>query len=203
MATSKLQRIVGDLLDRKLPEFRIRENYRPDWLISSDHKRLELDFYIEEIKIGIEVQGQQHYQYVEFFHRSQEFFEERKRLDREKIELCDGLGIRLVEVFSELDAILIVDEIESKTRPLHPYSYHFPIIHTASFDNLFNSFILRKNEHYDLYYNITKRTEVKHFIKKAQRLYFDGTPEKIREFKFNNLNREEIRSVWDYVVSIS
>jgi len=57
MATSKLQRKFGDLLDINFPQYRIRENYRPDWLISSDDTWLELDFYIEDLKIAYEVQG--------------------------------------------------------------------------------------------------------------------------------------------------
>jgi hypothetical protein len=55
-------------LDREFPQYRIRENYRPDWLLSSNITKLELDFYIEELKIGVEVQGEQHYKFVEFFH---------------------------------------------------------------------------------------------------------------------------------------
>jgi hypothetical protein len=68
MSTSKLQQEVGNLLDREFPQYRIRENYRPDWLLSSNITKLELDFYIEELKIGVEVQGEQHYKFVEFFH---------------------------------------------------------------------------------------------------------------------------------------
>jgi hypothetical protein len=199
MATSKLQRLTGDLLDKRLPEYRIRENYRPDWLVSSDYKKLELDFYLEEIKIGIEVQGEQHYRYVEFFHHNHDGFRERLRLDKEKNELCRGLGIRLIEIFTEMDVELFIREIEGKknTPPSHK-----PTIQSFNYEKLSASFILRENENYDLYYNKTKRSEVISFIRKAQRLYIDGKKEEIRLFKFNNLNKDEILSVWEFFVSI-
>ncbi len=113
MATSKLQRQFGNMLDKRLPEYRIRENYRPDWMISSDKSRLELDFYIEELKIAFEVQGVQHYQFIEHFHGTYENFEKRRRLDQEKCELCYGRGVRLIEIFTLTDAEIAIKDIEA------------------------------------------------------------------------------------------
>jgi hypothetical protein len=40
----------------------ILRNYRPDWLKNpTTNKNLELDFYLPHIKVGIEIQGQHHY----------------------------------------------------------------------------------------------------------------------------------------------
>ena len=66
---------------------RIRENYRPDWMTSSEGTRLELDFYIEDEEIAIEVQGAQHYQYVPFFHGNKDNFDRSKKMDLEKKDL--------------------------------------------------------------------------------------------------------------------
>ena len=112
MSTSKLQRRLGDMLDKKFPQYRIRENYRPDWLVSSDRSILELDFYIEELKIAFEVQGAQHYQFIPFFHSDHAGFEKRLKYDREKQDLCYGRGVRLIEISTETDAIIAVKNIE-------------------------------------------------------------------------------------------
>lgn len=116
MATSKLQIEVGDLLDRTFPEYRIRENYRPDWLMSSNLTKLELDFYIEELKIAFEVQGKQHYEFTPFFFNTIADFEKRKQYDSEKRDLCYGAGIKLIEVDSLLDAELEIDKIKISTE---------------------------------------------------------------------------------------
>ncbi len=117
MATSKLQRLVGDMLDKELPQFRIRENYRPDWLVSSERTKLELDFYIEELGIAFEIQGAQHYDFIPFFHVDMNGFEKRKMFDREKKELCRGYGVRLIEILTETDAIVAVKEIKDRVAP--------------------------------------------------------------------------------------
>lgn len=112
MATSKLQIAVGNLLDKTFPQFRIRENYRPEWLCSSNLTKLELDFYIEELKIAFEIQGAQHFEYVPFFHGDRLNFEKRKLYDQEKKDLCYGQGVQLVELFSLMDAIIEINKIE-------------------------------------------------------------------------------------------
>ena len=112
MATSKLQIAVGDLLDKRFPQFHVRENYRPDWLMSSNLTKLELDFYVEELKIAFEIQGAQHIEFVPFFHGSRLNFEKRKLYDQEKKDLCYGRGVQLIELFSLMDALIEVNKIE-------------------------------------------------------------------------------------------
>jgi len=112
MSTSKLQIAVGEMLDSTFPEFSIRENHRPDWLKSSSLTNLELDYFIEELSIGLEIQGAQHYQYVPFFHGSIENFDKRKLYDQEKKDLCYGNGIKLIEIFTLTDAIVAIKDIE-------------------------------------------------------------------------------------------
>lgn len=113
MSTSKLQAAVGDLLDKTFPHFSVRENYRPDWLLSSNLTRLELDFYIDELNIAFEIQGRQHYEYTPFFHSSPEDFKKRKQYDDEKRDLCYGHGVRLIEIDAFTDACIVIREIES------------------------------------------------------------------------------------------
>lgn len=53
----------------------VLRNYRPDWLKNEKTGRnLELDFYLPECRVGIEIQGQHHY-------------EETKQIERDKLKL--------------------------------------------------------------------------------------------------------------------
>lgn len=104
---------VGNLLDKNFPEYTIRENYYPDWLVSSNLTRLELDFYIEELKIAFEVQGDQHFKFTPYFHKTIDDFERRKLYDQEKKDLCYGNSVRLIEVCVIYDAILAIKDIRS------------------------------------------------------------------------------------------
>ena len=56
--------------------------FRPRWLEPQN-----LDIYIPSINLGIEYQGIQHYESVDFF-GGEEAFEHRKKLDARKCELC-------------------------------------------------------------------------------------------------------------------
>ena len=55
-----------------------------------------LDFYIPLKRLSIEVQGEQHFKYISFFHGSTSNFLKGKKLDREKMEWCQINGISLV-----------------------------------------------------------------------------------------------------------
>lgn len=111
------------MLDQRLPEFKIKENVRPNWLISSDNTWLELDFYIEELNIAFEVQGEQHYKFVPFFHKSEDDFTKRKKHDKEKRDLCYGKGIKLIEILTETDAEIAIKNIRDKhcVQPVYFY----------------------------------------------------------------------------------
>jgi hypothetical protein len=102
--SSKLQRKVSDLLSVYLGRYTIRENYRPEWLSTDDGGRLELDFYVEELKFAIEVQGRQHYMFTQFFHQDYDEFESQLERDRTKREICEHMGVKLLEVSNESDA---------------------------------------------------------------------------------------------------
>ena len=59
-----------------------------------------LDIYIPSLKIGIEYQGQQHYENIGFFNQKTTF-EQRKMLDNRKKEICSKNGITLIEWYYE------------------------------------------------------------------------------------------------------
>ena len=65
---------------------------------------LYLDFYIPSIRLGVEVHGQQHYEYNSFFHRSKGDFIKGQVRDDDKINWCELNGIELITLkFSESD----------------------------------------------------------------------------------------------------
>ncbi len=71
---------------------------RPDWLKTDSGKNLELDGYNEELKVAIEVQGQQHYEMITFFFKTLADFKKRQRSDQFKREKCKEKDIFLIEV---------------------------------------------------------------------------------------------------------
>ena len=50
-----LQLVIGD-------HYEYLKNYRPDWLRNDTGRNLEYDFYIPELKMAFEIQGQHHYE---------------------------------------------------------------------------------------------------------------------------------------------
>ena len=100
MSTSKLQEKTKERLRLLLVDYDLIENYRPDWLKNPETGRnLELDFYLPDVKVGVEVQGRQHYEFVPHFHGTIEAFYRRLRYDRLKRSLCLEHGVHLYEVF--------------------------------------------------------------------------------------------------------
>lgn len=65
--------------------------YRPLWLAPQS-----IDIYIPSLNIGIEYQGRQHYESIDFF-GGEEAFLHRKELDLRKKELCKSNELKLIE----------------------------------------------------------------------------------------------------------
>lgn len=65
--------------------------YQTEWL-----GRQSLDIFIPSLNVGIEYQGRQHYEAINFFGGEEEF-EKRKKLDSRKKELCLKNNVKLLE----------------------------------------------------------------------------------------------------------
>ena len=61
-------------------------------------KKAFLDFYINTIKTVIEVHGQQHYEFIPFYHGTRLGFAQAKKRDRDKVEWCEQNGITVIEL---------------------------------------------------------------------------------------------------------
>lgn len=162
--TSKLQKQVSAFLHENCSYF-IRENYRPEWLISERGTRLELDFYVESIQLAIEVQGAQHYTYVEYFHQSPEKFKQRLIDDRYKKDYCESHGIRFVEICSEMEigelSRYIKSEYHFTANNLAYITYRHPA-NLAPINPIQNEFhIHQKNPQQKIQIPATKSNELK------------------------------------------
>lgn len=118
MATSKLQRRVSNLISTHLGQYTTRENYRPCWL-SFERGRLELDFYIDELKTAIEIQGMQHYAYVPFFHSNKDGFARQVKRDKAKAIMCQNHGVQLFAIDTLDDALALILTLAGKAHNYH------------------------------------------------------------------------------------
>ncbi len=87
VSETKLYNIIVMLF----PSLKVMHHYR-----GSELQRLELDIWLPEIKVGIEYQGEQHYQVVEHW-GGKEGLEKRIQNDKKKKRICKQLGYKLIE----------------------------------------------------------------------------------------------------------
>jgi len=79
----------------KMPFYKIR----PDFLRNDvTGYNLEIDLYNNDLKLGVEVQGDQHYKFTPFFHRNKETFLNQRYRDEMKKQKCMKEGITLIEI---------------------------------------------------------------------------------------------------------
>jgi hypothetical protein len=72
---------------------------RPPFLVNPETKRrLELDCYSEQLRLGVEYSGLQHFVFPNPFHRTQAEFDAQQRRDRYKAQQCQLAGVHLVVV---------------------------------------------------------------------------------------------------------
>lgn len=103
VSTSRLQRQAKDELTKHFGHYHIEENAYPHWLTSPTGNRLELDLYIPQLGVAIEVQGRQHIQFEKFFHKDQAGFMRQMLYDQIKRIRCQKHSVRLFEVYSYQD----------------------------------------------------------------------------------------------------
>ena len=72
---------------------------RPDFLKNPETAcNLEIDIYNDELKLGIEYNGQQHYVFPNKFHKTYKEFINQVRRDKYKVDTCDKNGVYLISV---------------------------------------------------------------------------------------------------------
>ena len=100
------RKVLEDVYERKFP------STRPDFLKNPESGcNLELDGYCEELQIGFEYNGIQHYIYPNWAHRDKLSFDKQVRRDQYKIEACDQSGVYLISIPYTIPHNLIRDYI--------------------------------------------------------------------------------------------
>jgi hypothetical protein len=90
---SYVRRILEGMFQRKFPSI------RPSWLVNPNTgRRLEIDCYCVEMRLGCEIQGEQHFSYIPYFHRNYQAFLDMKERDMIKRILIRKRGIKSVEI---------------------------------------------------------------------------------------------------------
>lgn len=94
----------GELRARRYLEQRFKRPFpksRPAFMVNhvtGSQYNLELDCYNESLRLAVEYNGAQHYQYIPFFHKNKEAFYNQKYRDELKRIRCRELGITLIEI---------------------------------------------------------------------------------------------------------
>jgi len=109
----KHQKLLGSILEKIYPNNVILHDRYPEFLDG-----LQLDFYIPELNIGFEYDGQQHHRPVRFGgiseERAKENFKALKGRDRKKNRLCKSKGCMLIRV--KYDEDLTLEHIRQKIQ---------------------------------------------------------------------------------------
>ena len=81
--------------------FRYRfPSVKPKWLVNpKTGRRLEIDCYCRELRLGVEIDGEQHHRYIPYFHKKgYREFQEQKERDMMKAAMTQKHGTRLVRL---------------------------------------------------------------------------------------------------------
>jgi hypothetical protein len=115
-----LRNCLENLYALKFPNVRLSEIVNPN-----TGMKLEIDCYNEQLKIGAEYHGINHYKFIPHFHKTEEAFKESQKRDEYKELMCAKLGITLLIVPYNTNHDKICDFVkrELKKRNLLQHLY--------------------------------------------------------------------------------
>ena len=90
---SYIQDLVKNQIAIWFPKTKILENYRPEWLIG-----LEMDLYLPEFNLAIEVNGLQHFVKIDAFFKKESQFEMQLIRDHIKKKILQNEKIKLISI---------------------------------------------------------------------------------------------------------
>lgn len=122
---SAVRAIFKDIFKKEfLPKF-------PKWLINPKSKRLlELDGYEPELNLAFEYNGQQHYEFVKMYHKTQNKLKERRYKDTVKFLSCLNKDVKLIVIpyyvkYDDLQTFIINKLIYNKVILKEPNKTNF------------------------------------------------------------------------------
>jgi hypothetical protein len=93
--THQFERSVFNVIESVITCDAIRNGYYT-WLRSPKGEPMQLDWYMNcGIEIAFEIQGEQHYQFTKYFHKTIADFEYQVLCDKLKEEVCKKRGVHL------------------------------------------------------------------------------------------------------------
>ncbi len=126
MPTSKLQRQCETRILETFPYLDLQSNARLNWL--TDHKgdRLELDVWLPSLSIAAEIQGEQHFSFIPYFHGSIEEFHAQQLRDETKRMICDKRGVKLFEIIDSQDIEGLLNHLKVTLKTETASGYTLP-----------------------------------------------------------------------------
>ena len=87
------RRVLQKLYNKPFP------NVRPKFMFNSiTGESLEFDMYDPQMRLVVEYNGQQHYKFTPFFHKTKDAFRNQQYRDKMKKDICKKMGIVLIDV---------------------------------------------------------------------------------------------------------
>ena len=86
------EKLIVDVLKATYPDWYIKRNVRPDWLKNDRGNLVELDIFIPEKNLAIEIQGPQHFKQI----WDEQQFNKLKKNDMHKKKACRERNIKLI-----------------------------------------------------------------------------------------------------------
>ena len=85
-------------LSELLPDYEYIINGYYSWIPSPKGMPLQIDWYCPKLMLGFEFDGQQHTEYVKYYHKTKQQFKYQKECDIIKDKICKERGVTLIKI---------------------------------------------------------------------------------------------------------